>query len=127
MKASEIRIGVNVQRQHYKDMWVDIKISAKDIEIAEQLYTLYRPIPLTEEILLKCGFFLNHVDQLSIMLNSMDKHLELNAEIQGNYFFSINQIEEFGHPSNITLNYIKYLHQLQNLYFVLTGEELNFK
>ncbi len=82
------------------------------------------PIPLTPEILEKCGFTLNHVDQLAIVLNSMDRHLELNAEVNGNYFFSINQMGEFGDSSNVTLNYIQHLHQLQNLYWCLCGKEL---
>lgn len=83
-----------------------------------------QPIVLSPEILEKCGFTLNHVDQLAIVLNSMDRHLELNAEVNGNYFFSINQMGEFGDSSNVTLNYIQYLHQLQNLYWCLCGKEL---
>lgn len=75
------------------------------------------PIPITEEILLKCGF--EKVRYEKYAHNKLNKlraypHVMKNgfgAYIMGAY----------------TLPNIKYLHQLQNLYFALTGEELNIK
>lgn len=64
-----------------------------------------RPIKLTEEILLKCGF---------------EKGLK--------YFsykdFDIDLKGWFGFNNMVANANIKHLHQLQNLYFALTNEEL---
>jgi TATA-box binding protein (TBP) (component of TFIID and TFIIIB) len=63
------------------------------------------PIPITEEILLKCGFE------------------------KGKCYFSLENFDIdlkgwFGFNNMVANANIKYLHQLQNLYFALTGEEL---
>jgi len=71
-----------------------------------------KPIPLTEEWLLKFGFD-KDVD---------DFYLDINTVL----FVSYND-DEFVHlKSNHleTIASIKYVHQLQNLYFALTGSEL---
>ena len=83
-------------------------------------YEYIEPIPLTEEILLKCGFEKS---------NDLDKfyHLDLLNEWTRIYFnpkhkvctLSINQ-----HDSRIS---IQYLHQLQNLIFSLTQKELTIQ
>jgi len=67
-------------------------------------------VELTEEILLKCGFEedgqLFH-NQIALYKNGLDG---FNYNVN---FFEYDNLEE-----------IKYLHQLQNLYFALTNEEL---
>lgn len=65
------------------------------------------PIPLTEEILLKCGF-----EKVREYLH-IDNEIVIQKDANG-YYSHINS-------GNI---YINSLHQLQNLYFALTGEEL---
>lgn len=70
-------------------------------------------IELSEEWLLKFG--LKCGDNLTV------KGYFLRV---GNAFISIDEKVYFmGQP----ITYIKYVHQLQNLYFALTGEELNIK
>lgn len=80
------------------------------------------PIPITEEILLKCGFkkhiFLNSfgVKENGYRIFSFTiRKSEWNDE----YFLMYDWV-----GGNIE---IKYIHQLQNLYFALTGEELTVK
>jgi hypothetical protein len=77
------------------------------------------PIPLTEEWLLKFGL---------IELYWSEDNSNLNKDIQVGYFNNDFINEE------ITLRYkkkvdfkIRYVHQLQNLYFALTGTELELK
>jgi hypothetical protein len=79
-------------------------------------YSEFNPIPLTEEILLKCGF-----EHITEGLRYADKnHLIVNGDKDWLFMpFCTNDIDCYI-P-------IKYLHQLQNLYFALTGEELEFK
>ena len=70
------------------------------------------PIPLTQEVLEKCGF------EYSKDLNQ-SQHKELiwdaDHEEDDSLYFTELHLE------------VKRLHQLQNLYFALTGEELNIK
>ena len=57
-----------------------------------------------------------------------DFHLSISFIAQGAYPCLIKDAEmSFENAQLIGLNEIKSLHQLQNLYFALTGEELNIK
>jgi hypothetical protein len=79
------------------------------------------PIPLTPEILEKCGF--------------VGKYKSCGYSYTKNIVTLTSQDEDdLGNPvPNYVLHFyynyqgapLYYLHQLQNLYFVLTGEELN--
>ena len=102
LKANELRIGNCVYA--FKTIW---QIDNTDFNNIEKIET-YKPIPLTEDILLKCGFKKEPIDVYS--LNGIDLCV------------SDNSVEFFA--GRIETN-IYYLHQLQNLYFALTGEELN--
>ncbi|EHQ41576.1 hypothetical protein [Myroides odoratus] len=82
----------------------------KDLEIG-QLNEFIKPIELTEERLLQCGF--KHTGNGFYEL--LGTHIGL-CNI-GDVFFNVGF-------KGITIGNIKYLHQLQNLYFALTGKEL---
>lgn len=74
------------------------------------------PIPLTEEILLKCGF-----------KKSKEGYWD-NGVIEVGYttsdeYFQYEYLTGVGTSMTEMVN-VKYLHQLQNLYFCLTGKEL---
>jgi hypothetical protein len=75
------------------------------------------PIPLTEEWLLKFGFEIKEVGY-GCHANYPDFHLWL--DIDCDYWAFI--IEENGKCIEL-----KYVHQLQNLYFALYGNELEIK
>jgi hypothetical protein len=78
-----------------------------------------QPIPLTEELLLKCGGTIEGNGYKNIIIK-LDKK-EGNGLIlrsDGMFMLVIN------HAPMIIFEHIKYLHSLQNLYFALTGEEL---
>ena len=108
MKATDLRIGniVNLDG-YYNTIKGGICLMPSEVE-------RYKPIELTEEILLKCGF---------------EKHFELDNVLCLLGF----SIEDRSGKFNLFYNgacvvpSIKYLHQLQNLYFALTGEELNIQ
>jgi len=77
------------------------------------------PIPLTPEILEKCGF------EWSIYHQAWHKQgfvFDLSERSVGGFFMHKSRLN-----SEIICPEIQYLHQLQNLYFSLTGEELNYK
>jgi len=80
-------------------------------------------IPLTEEWLKQCGF-IESIDEddeeeISALFNSGIKimHFFLAPESTG-YYYDNGTFEE---------THIKYVHQLQNLYFALTYKELEIK
>lgn len=73
------------------------------------------PIPLTPEILEKCGFKGNYP---SIGILGDGPILEIYYKDGGLFF--VGSEFTYNEPK------IQYLHQLQNLYFALTGEELAF-
>ena len=74
-----------------------------------------QPIPLTEDILIKCGF---------VVIDGTNCH-RLKNDICDIIVYPSGHIELWNDIETIKINTaIKYLHQLQNLYFSLTGNEL---
>ena len=117
IQANELRVG-NALEYFVEDSlaeseWILNIVDADDIALAckdEYFNKYYRPIPLTPEILEKCGF--RNYD-----LIKWDTDAMLIIKNGDGYLYLANQ----RHVN------IFYLHQLQNLYFALTGEELTFK
>ncbi len=86
---------------------------------------VFLPVPLTEDILLKCGFELKG-DVYTICCEDGWCYLIID---KGDMSASIQQDDEdirHDYPC-LKLSTTQYLHQLQNLYFALTGEELNIQ
>ncbi len=82
---------------------------------------LVKPIQLTEEWLIKFG-----INKYS------DNHYILEILNRGRLHFYTEKDKvsvEIGNKSGYSFGYpkIKYLHELQNLYFALTGQELEYK
>jgi hypothetical protein len=131
MKASELRIGnlINGIYHDYDDgihedienetickvVTLDVSgsgdypiyvYSDEDIEH----FSDFEPIPLTEEWLVKFGFdktSLHYLKKNGIIIQSEDDYFECLL--------------------GIVIVKLQYVHQLQNLYFALTGEELTLK
>jgi hypothetical protein len=74
----------------------------------------FKPIPLTEEWLLKFGF-----DRVNEKEGNPFKKDFITID-----YFSFRKGWCIFPGENISFNPINYVHQLQNLYFALTGEEL---
>lgn len=127
MKASELRIGNLVLNDAVVNSIAVIGAEYPALKTPQwnyihAKYELIKPIQLTEEWLLKFGFKKN-------------EDYDFEERIFNEYFFpedwqlwsigSFNNkgyvIEEFDNPP------LQYVHQLQNLYFALTGEELTIK
>lgn len=73
-----------------------------------------KPIPLTQELLEKCGFEFDE--------GHMESYWEKNGEVIEQ---SLNHPLVFRHEAHERP--ITTLHQLQNLYFAITGDELEIK
>jgi hypothetical protein len=120
MNANELRIG---NYAIVKDAPIEaiIRVRAQHIAEAEEhnpSWFLY-PINLTPEILEKCGFkcLIGMHYELKIGGDS-DMHLTYWAK--DDFYFNIYTQDGEGKLPIKT----QYLHQLQNLYFALTGTEL---
>tara|TARA_R110000868_G_scaffold119128_1_gene315619 strand:- start:135 stop:491 length:357 start_codon:yes stop_codon:yes gene_type:complete len=115
MKASEVRIGnlLNHNNGFVVGTFTVNSIHISDLERDNAYAKEYEPIPLTEEWLIKLGFTLDNETDLYV---SPDKFCSLQIEGYG---------QEVMREFNIPVENLKHVHQLQNLYFALTGEELN--
>jgi len=115
MKANELRIGNLVAYEPTIDDWEEIIVKCGNIIQCEISPDSFIPIPLTEEWLLKFGFEKNDNNQFILMEGSVD--ILFNKDLNG---WTCDGI-------NFSINMTEYVHQLQNLYFALTGEELKLK
>lgn len=127
MTTRELMIGNYVMAiNNYEDIfYVNCIYGYRDLNITSGIYKNYdttirdiKPILLTEEWLLKFGFDL---------INN-EYHQSRNHELK--LYWTVNKnkmIPEFNEKRFVTGYDFKYVHQLQNLYFILTGEELTIK
>lgn len=118
IKANELRIGNLVEYKiHGKDEWVVASI----LFIDDETGGFMRPILITEDILLKCGFtkWGDDVFCLEGFIDYWKLRYDKENEEWDVYFAPSKQ------RTGQTISAIKNLHQLQNLYFALTNEELN--
>ena len=121
MTAEELRIGNYVLDEENKVRLVT-ELSRALIRTSFDLILLaseVKPIPLTEEILLKCGFEINGKYYRSKYIQDSIKLI---------YYFNQRVLYfkykgEFSPMIQIP-RAIESLHELQNIYYALTGEEL---
>jgi len=130
--AQELRIGNLVMLHNPKYRLVESDKIHQVLEVREnaamvtisgsnneygQYYEFLKGIPLSEEILLKCGFEPIYKSDFTVKLELITEHI----------FEAVRSIENDWHiryKFNV-LKHFNYLHQLQNIYFALTGQELN--
>jgi hypothetical protein len=126
MKATELRIGnlVNYkivdELDERKEWFEPCEIDAVDLQVID---SYYQPIPLTEEWLLRFGF-----EDKKTCFN-LSKREELGHDF-GDFAVSKyddTQMKVWRGDRSIGGCHIQHVHQLQNLYFALTGEELTPK
>lgn len=120
MKSNELRVNNYVVKDLSIDDLEEIIVKPYDLLSNDVLENLF-PIKLTKEWLLKFGFVQDKIDK-SFVLNSFS--IFLDKRIKDNVY--LKSIDGFG---NFTWNVasglkVQYVHQLQNLYFALTNEEL---
>lgn len=136
MEANELRVGNYVLPDN--DINQEYTICKQDF-IQDTFDRLY-PVPLTEECLLKFGFF--QLPHFTIS-NSWYINLGRNRQLSVGNVNDANQIislQEIGKDAKGNDNVIDLIcvwnfdydgrmnvHQFQNLYFALTGQELQIK
>ena len=119
----ELRIGNYIE---YNGEIIKLDGSLFACYIQNELDYPFNEIPLTEEILLKFGF--NEVEG--------ERWCDMHEEFEECNYYYLSMFKIYYNPEtdifeddslyHFNVN-LKYVHQLQNIYFALTGEELTFK
>ena len=132
MESQELRIGNLVTLgSHNEDFQKVEGLTENMVKLPDSTNNLWvhksmiYGVPLTPEILEMCGFenwgkFYEHSDTIVyVMHNIIDGSSNFEIQIDGvNKFYPCIDNEAY------CWSEFKYLHQLQNLYFALTGYEL---
>lgn len=140
MKASDLRIWNLVKyREDLKDMKPErvgkkIEVGADDIlfltEIEGYNECPIEPIPLTEDWLLRFGFekdgeceheYTEYYYSKSVIIGQSNHSERIRIILPSNHCEIGDTMDDMMYLLNISIDYV---HQLQNLYYCLTGEEL---
>lgn len=127
MEASELRINNYVEYNEEIDDVFSLGGWSTEINLNNQNVTDVRdikPIPLTEEWLLKLGFEENKENNWFSISGGSEAipvlvRIWAKDRIQVYYHWNYKQMNHIG--------YVNHVHQLQNLYYALTGSELTIK
>ena len=119
----ELRIGNYIE---YNGEIIKLDGSLFACYIQNELDYPFNEIPLTEEILLKFGF--NEVEG--------ERWCDMHEEFEECNYYYLSMFKIYYNPEtdifeddslyHFNVN-LKYVHQLQNIYFTLSSEELTFK
>jgi hypothetical protein len=123
MKTNELRIGNYVYDTLGKVNKIDLEAITY---IVKEPHNQVKPIPLTEEWLLK--FDMEFTDGFSssrkLYLNNYENDI---SKITYSPKEGLLRLSNGDTKGTLLIPHIKYVHQLQNIYFALTGKELTFK
>jgi hypothetical protein len=129
MKLNELRIGNYIKLMLNDEEFAIIQVTLNDLDAVDNKKGVYEPLPLTEDWLLKHGFSVKNFDYSIpiseckvVWLTLIPQDEECSA-----YSVCVTQTDEDEEDQNAFLSDISYVHQLQNLYFALTGKELDYE
>ena len=129
MNAREFRIGNFYQAKSPEKKEYEPKYRLDSFSLCQAINNEInlKPIPINDDWLVKLGFKLDFED--NYWINLQTHYLELIKMPGGCYFPVFAQMPEASitPEQRVSLKMIKNIHQLQNLYFILTGEELEIK
>jgi hypothetical protein len=117
MKAEELRMNNWVKRDSQPD---GFQVDERSFIVCKRDPNMFQPIPLTEDWLLKFGF------EKASLNNVYFKHWGTNGLeiiVYGYHYKGVFEIE----LGKARFKSIEFIHHLQNLFYDLTGEELELK
>lgn len=118
MEANELRIGNYIKTKQGVEQFTPFMMFGMyntEVLSVERFDDRYKPIPLTEEWILDFGLKKEKDRSMGFNYTNNSKRFKL---VRGNKGYGVK---------NSNYYKTKYVHQLQNLYFSLTGEELTIK
>lgn len=128
IKATELRIGNYIKHDPHNPVIEIAQLFSDSFQKkggGSYTYEYSDGIPLTEEWLTKFGFFEHKSGDEVIHYKSTlyaAPTIEFVRTVDGIIVTNFCTINDYSQSPNL-----KYVHQLQNLYFALTGEELTIK
>jgi hypothetical protein len=128
MTANELRIGNYIKLMYNYEDYETLQVTSDELVDVDKKRADYEPFPLTEDWLYKFGF--KNIDKgdndyITYADPNHDYYLQIDVRKKdGKYSILDNSFDDLRDFSMID---IMYVHQLQNTYFALTGEELTFK
>lgn len=131
MKATDLRIG-NIVEYYIEDSqtWERNIIDAQDLMVFEEkpdsFLKHHRPVLLSSERLSKMMYddFVSFGDEKYKCFLDSTKNMFISVLFDPFEEDRFNVFLEYSNNQVIMLNPIKYLHELQNLVFALTGKEM---
>ena len=116
MKVQELRVGNWVEYAHDSDECTTIQPSS--MEHTNE----FKPIPITKEWLVKFGFISDGIKHLTHSIHKLTVDVRLILMYQ--IVYEQPEISTLYIKGIQLISTITYVHQLQNLYYALTGKEL---
>ena len=126
LQANELRIGNWVRLYLNHEDYNEFNIELADLNLIANSKSgrEYQPIPLTEEWLLKFGFEFNHQNEYWKHYQN-DKGFNISQWVHTTKFAGFEKFGLFYYGDGYLE--VKCVHIFQNLYFALTGNELEVK
>lgn len=128
IKATELRIG-NIVLSRETELAHFHTIGCNDMgDFYSTIQDSLDPIPLTPEIMEKCGFEADDDDGGGCSIYVSETLRLWRGDLEGVMRLRFWG-DEYSYPIHLKepVYHFQYLHQLQNLYFALTAEELNIR
>ena len=119
INSSELRIGNWVLDPAY-GLPMELDIDNMEVLLGSRHFDGIDPIPLTTEILKKAGFVIEDGSESEQYALMVDNFLTIKIH-KDDFSWAFSGLKESVTPS---CGWFKYVHQLQNLYFALTNQEL---
>lgn len=128
MKANDLRIGNYYMFADYDGI---VYRQVKQIKYNEfgllsdydgVNFDICRPIPITEEWLLKFGFDYQSSDKNYVVKSKQENNNSIK-KIEGDWCYN----NDYSDAGCYFVRELRYIHELQNLYYALNEEELTIK
>jgi hypothetical protein len=126
MNANELMVGNHFKKQlPNTEAYIIVELDARsifDIAYSTEIASLYKPIQITKEWLLKLGFAIKGISIWYELLNGVEtefmiKIRENKTEIYEFYFVI----------GNVDSRPMHYVHELENIIYTFTGKKLRSK
>lgn len=135
MEVKDLRIGNHVS---FNDVWCKVIGIDKDRVLVEYHngdtdychIDYIEPIELTGDILIKTGFFKRSYHEIYFItpcVGCYDYYISYQNIKDNKYSFVASGYKNGELKRRIRLDNIKYLHELQNIFFSFTNQELEMK
>lgn len=132
IKAGELRLRnwvEHIEKGYCQVLRIAVDELLDSVNSIERSLSQYEPIPLTKEVLEKCGFeYINLPSNFNggnggyrkLIMSSAQRYILLTG--RSHFICGMYDSDDVKYYSPLTD--FSYLHQLQNLYFAMAGKEL---